>query len=154
MSPLKLTPAEKAGPKALGILTPPGPRTILILRPRSMNWDLVLLQGVAEVRFREMSQSEARNIAEAVFKSLQSWSEGGAGELSPVPNAWQDGFQVWLDLGEHSLILCARIPGEPYLPFSFSDQSEASGVCDQLRPSLIGSIEEPQEVYFNVRHFG
>ena len=46
MNAFRLVEAEKAGPMALGILVPPGPRTLLILRPRVLKeLDLLVVQS-------------------------------------------------------------------------------------------------------------
>jgi hypothetical protein len=33
--------AQRAGPAALGILVPPGDKTLVVLRPRGLEWDLL-----------------------------------------------------------------------------------------------------------------
>src|SRR5713101_6464754 len=40
-SPFRQVEASGAGPEALGLLLPPGRRTLVLLRPRSLDWDLV-----------------------------------------------------------------------------------------------------------------
>ena len=44
MSRFQRVNPSQAGPAALGILLPPGRRTLVLLRPRSLDWDLVPLR--------------------------------------------------------------------------------------------------------------
>lgn len=153
MSPLKQTLAQQAGPDALGILIPPGPRTVLILRPRSLEWDLVLLKSCANTEFREMGQPEATAIAEELFHALERWCAGGAGEVESVPVSEEDGALVWMDVDDYSLVLCARNPGKPYEPLLFKTAQEADQVAAKIKGICCPEDGRTQEIYFNSRHF-
>src|SRR5260370_18910840 len=62
MCPLRLVEDADAGPDAVGILVPPCKRTVVILRPRALIWDLLLTEeGLprAGSPFRELTQMEA-----------------------------------------------------------------------------------------------
>ena len=43
MAPFRHVEGNQAGPNALGILLPPGRRTLVVVRPRSLAWDLIPL---------------------------------------------------------------------------------------------------------------
>jgi hypothetical protein len=64
MSPLRRVFGERSGPTALGILVPPGRRTVLILRPRALAWDLLLTHPGPAAPFRELGRDEAEAAAE------------------------------------------------------------------------------------------
>ncbi|MGH9676480.1 MAG: hypothetical protein ACRD36_05205, partial [Candidatus Acidiferrum sp.] len=51
--------AGEAGPSALGILIPPGRRTILIVRPRHLEFDLVLMRPEGQLGFCELTHDQA-----------------------------------------------------------------------------------------------
>ena len=52
MSVFRRVDDDRAGPAAMGILVPPGRRTFLILRPRALAWDLILLRRAEGSTFR------------------------------------------------------------------------------------------------------
>ena len=70
MCPLRRVEDHRAGPSALGILVPPGRRTFLILRPRALSWDLLLLRPNGAQAFREMPQNEATTLVLALYHAL------------------------------------------------------------------------------------
>ena len=151
MPGLRLVSDETAGHAAVGILVPPGTRTILIVRPRSLAWDLVLVQSAANPAFREMNQAEGRETARALFEALLQWTAGGPGHAAPA--VAEAGSLVWIDVGDFSLVACERRPNQPYRPMVFVREEDAR----QAAGSLAGILNPPpgadQEVYFNIRHF-
>ena len=88
MSPLRRVFGERAGPTALGILVPPGRRTVLILRPRALAWDLLLTQPLPEgatfAPFYELTREEAEVAAEQLCRALEAWGGGGPGRVEAV----------------------------------------------------------------------
>ena len=60
---------SQAGPSALGILVPPGARTLVILRPRALEWDLLPLQDRDE-GFCEFDRETAAGIARGIQQAL------------------------------------------------------------------------------------
>ena len=62
MSHFRRVDDERAGSAALGILVPPSRRTFVILRPRSLEWDLPLIR--ADGAFHDMSREEASVVAD------------------------------------------------------------------------------------------
>ncbi len=64
MCPFRRVEGEQAGPSALGVLVPPSHRTVLILRPRTLTWDLVLAQAGGGIR--EMNRVDAEQTAHQI----------------------------------------------------------------------------------------
>ena len=150
MCPLRRVSDQHAGPGALGILLPPGERTVLIVRPRSLPLDLLLVQGPAGTAFRELTKTEAAGVALGFLTALESWDRGGPGHVDAVSTG--GGHVVWVDVGDFSLVACARSPGQPYRPLVLSEEREArQAAADALTILRPGSNE--QEVYLNTRHF-
>ncbi|HXG10681.1 MAG TPA: hypothetical protein VNK04_13065 [Gemmataceae bacterium] len=153
MSPLRRVFGERAGPQALGILVPPGRRTVLILRPRALAWDLLLIQpGAAAEPFRELERSEAEAAAEQLCRALEEWAGGGPGRVEAVPLPG-GGHCVRADVGAFPLIACLRRPGQPYRPMVFANADEAHAAATAIAAVLCPAAGRVQEVYFNTRHF-
>jgi hypothetical protein len=152
MTALRRIEGDRAGPGALGILVPPGPRTVLIVRPRPLDLDLLLVQGVAGTAFRELSREEAPAVAAAFYRALEAWSLGGPGHVGAAAGS-EGGYFVWLDVGDFALVVCARVPGQPYQPLVYDAEDEARAAADRLRTILHPAPGTTQEVYFNTRHF-
>ena len=152
MSPLRRVSADRAGPDALGILLPPGERTVLIVRPRRLCWDLLLVQGVAGTAFRELDRYEAADVAQAFFNALEEWNGGGPGHVGAVACGEGAGCLVWADVGDFALVACERVPGQAYRPALFA-ADEAHRAAALLGAVLCPPPPAQQEVYFNTRHF-
>lgn len=153
MCPLRLVEDHRAGPSALGILVPPGPRTFLILRPRALAWDLLLLRPDSINEFRELPRDEADRLAHEVFQALRQWSGGASGHVEEVPCPDGGGFWVRVRAGPFALLTCGRQPGRPYQPQTFPDVETALAAATQLRGFLRPSATIDQEVYLNTLHF-
>jgi hypothetical protein len=153
MCPLRRVEDQRAGPSALGILVPPGRRTFLIVRPRSLSWDLVLLRADAPGAFREMHRDEANSLAEELYHALGNWSDGAAGRIEEVASPEGGGFWVRVGVGPFALLACGRTPGQPYRPLVFPNGESALVAAGQLRKILRPPRDVEQEVYFNTRHF-
>jgi hypothetical protein len=149
MCPLRRVADDRAGPTALGILVPPGPRTFLILRPRALPWDLVLLRDDG-VTFHEMSRPEAQAAAHCLFAALEDEPPAGVDpfEAAHVPGG------CWLRVAVrgYRLVVCRRAPGQPYRPAVLAD-AEAEVVAASLQAVLFPAAGAVQEVYFNQHHF-
>jgi hypothetical protein len=151
MSAFRLIADDRAGPTALGILAPPGRRTYLILRPRGLPWDLVLVQASRNgpaTAFREMGRDEADAATDTVHRALLD----GAGSVHAVPAA-DEGYHLRAQVGAASFLACTRNPGKPYSLVTFADAGTASAAVDALRPVLCPAADAGQELYFNTRHF-
>jgi hypothetical protein len=143
----------QAGPTALGILIPPSRRTFLILRPRSLAFDLVLLQRPDATAFHELSHDEAAAAAHLLYRALEEWAAGGAGGVEVVANANNGGSWLRVQVGPFFLVACARAPGRPYRPEVFAEASAGRQAAAKLAAILCPEAGAEQELYFNTRHF-
>lgn len=149
-----------AGPRALGILVPPGQRTFVILRPRAVEWDLLPVPaGVAfgsplnarALRFCDLGRDEAAGLARRVQSALAENAADGGTSLTPLAQA--GGYLVGSVLAGFLWIVCRRSPGQPYRPFSFATREEAQRAADELSPFLCPAADANQEYYFNTQYF-
>ncbi|HTU16698.1 MAG TPA: hypothetical protein VMG10_01440, partial [Gemmataceae bacterium] len=136
MCPLRRVEDHRAGPSALGILTPPGRRTFLIVRPRSLSWDLLLLRPDATNTFRELPREQAQSLADELFQALRQWSEGASGHVEEIPCPDGRGYWLRVRVGPFTLLVCGRQPGQPYQPFAFPDAETVFSAAAQLRNIL------------------
>src|SRR5947209_6892925 len=144
MGTFRKVEAEQAGAEALGILIPPARRTFVILRPRSLPWDLLLCRG-EEAAFREMGHDEASASAQAIFRALR---DGATAEAVVRPG----GCWLRVTAGPFVLLACERRPGQPYAVRTFA-AGEAEAAASALRRVVCPAEGEEQELYFNVRFF-
>lgn len=154
MCPLRRVEDHQAGPSALGILVPPGRRTFLIVRPRSLSWDLLLLRLPSLSTFQDLAREEAGRVAYDFFQALRRWSEGASGHVEEVACPDGSGYWVRVRVGDFALLACARQPGQPYRPHAFADAEAALAAAQQLRRILRPPPHIEQEVYLNTLHFG
>jgi hypothetical protein len=151
MGELRRVTDKRAGPAALGILVPPGRPTFLILRPRSLAWDLVLVH--ADGAFREMSREEADEAAADLGRALDECAAGGPGAVD-VLAAPDGGGWLRVRVGAFALLACPRDPGRPYRPAVFDGPEAARAAADQVAAVLCPPAGVAGELYFNTRHFG
>jgi hypothetical protein len=145
---------SRAGPAAIGLLIPPGQRTVVILRPRSLPWDLLCIQPDEQViRFREFAREEAEAVAESLGSALEQPSPGKHHRIETAPAPGSPGNCIRVALGRYCLIVCARLPGQSYRPMVWATDGEAMEVASALRESLLPDAGETRELYFNSRHF-
>ncbi|MGH7169477.1 MAG: hypothetical protein ACRELF_07305 [Gemmataceae bacterium] len=153
MCPLRRVEDHRAGPSALGILTPPGRRTFLIVRPRSLSWDLLLSRPDTTNTFRELTREEAQRLADELFQALRQWSEGASGRVEEIPCADGRGYWLRVRVASFALLVCGRQPGQPYQAIAFPDAETAFSAAAQLRGILRPPRDIEQEVYLNTTHF-
>jgi hypothetical protein len=153
MPPFRRVEDRAAGPAALGVLAPPGRRTFLILRPRSLPWDLLLLGEPDGDAFRELAREEAAAAARDLILALAAWADGGAGAVEVVPTPGGTGRRLRVRAGRFVLALCGREPGRPYRAHDFPDADAAHGARAALTAILNPPPGVEQELYFNTRHF-
>jgi hypothetical protein len=153
MGSLRRVEALRAGPSALGILVPPGRRTFLILRPRALSWDLLLLRADATSAFRELHRDEANTLAQEVSHALTSETDPESVRIEEI--ARPDGPGLWLRvrIGAFTLLVCPRRPGQAYQPLVFADAETARAAAGQLRDIVCPRGDIVQEVYLNTHHF-
>ena len=138
----------RAGPTALGILVPPGVRTLVVLRPRALEWDLLAIDPVHG--FRQFGRDEAAGVARRVLHALE---EAGVAQSELAPLAMAKGFHARLCIAEYTWILCRRRPGKPYEPWVFSSPAVAEQAIGEILAVLCPRQAEVQEYYFNTQNF-
>src|SRR5260221_10331806 len=86
MPPFRTVHARGAGPTALGILVPPGNRTVVVVRPRALAVDLVMLRpstpGTSDAGFFEASRQAAGLEAQRLSQTLLQGAAGSTGVLA------------------------------------------------------------------------
>jgi hypothetical protein len=155
MSAFRRVSGPEAGPDALGILVPPGRRTLVILRPRALAWDLILAApgencGTA---FREVNHLEAPAEAQRVYQALEQSANAAPVRVRAVSSSTGQGYEVRAEVGTFALVACRRDPGKPYEPMLYATPEEARGAADAIAAVLCPADRAGQEVYFNTRHF-
>jgi hypothetical protein len=153
MCPLRRVEDHRAGPTALGILVPPGRRTVLIVRPRSLAWDLLLVRPGSVSAFHELPNEEAGRLTHELYQALRQWSGSASGHIEEVACPEEHGFWVRIRVGPFALLLCGRRPGQPYEPLVFADAESALAAASKLRRVLHPPANVDQEVYLNTLHF-
>jgi len=151
MPPFHTVAGGRAGPHALGILVPPGPRTLIVIRPRALPFDLVVLQREATSEgFFEMDRLQAGLAAQQLGRALL---EGTASaDLAAIESA--DGFWLRIQFGPWALLACPREPGQTYRPQVFATLDDTQRVADQLRAVLCPPADANRELYTNLSQFG
>jgi hypothetical protein len=157
MPSFRTVDARQAGPNAVGILVPPGRRTIVVVRPRSMDLDFLLVQrgedGEPTAGFHEAGRGEASMLAENLQHYLLSPGEIRCRtEIVPATNA--DGFWVRAEVGAFLLIACRRVAAQPYRPAVFVTQEEGQKVAEPIAGILNPGAEAERELYVNAEFFG
>jgi len=155
--PFRRVDARLAGPAALGILVPPGSRTVVILRPRSLAWDLLPASWNGDARtapvFSTFSRDEAAAVARQLLDHLQAALQRGANPVETLGDAGGRRFQVWLRSRDFVWIVCRRALGQAYQPLIFASYEEARAAADVLTPCVWPRGEDVQECYFNTQQF-
>ncbi len=131
---LRRVDARQAGPTALGILLPPAARTVLIVRPRALPWDLLLVRagtdGESGTPFLHLEPEEGQAMAEGMLRALERWSTDRPGKVEVAFAADGAGYWVQVEVGAFPLIACERRPGQPYRPAAFATANE----CKRRQP--------------------
>jgi hypothetical protein len=147
---------DQAGPGALGLLVPPGRRTLLIVRPRALAWDLVIVHSSRKTgpttSFREFGRDEALAASEGLYLALEEWTAGGPGRVEAAPAAGA-GYVVLAQIGIFPLLVCSRKPGRPYEPLVFPELPEAQQAAAAVAVALRPAAGTEREIYFNTHHF-
>lgn len=154
MSAFRRVEARQAGERALGILVPLGQRTVVILRPRGLDWDLLPARWNGDAakapEFCHFSRDEAALVARRVQQALEAAVQAG---VSPVQSFGdRSRQQIWVRAGEFVWIVCRRTPGQAYQPMVFGTQDEAEQ-AGQLLECYFWPRQADQEVYFNTQLF-
>jgi hypothetical protein len=136
---------------------PPGRRTLLIVRPRALAWDLVIVHSSRKTgpttSFREFGRDEALAASEGLYLALEAWTAGGPGCVEAAAAPGGAGYVVRAEVGIFPLVACPREPGRPYRPLLFPDEDEAREAAATVAATLRPGAGAEREVYFNTRHF-
>ncbi len=153
MCPLRRVTDSEAGPAAVGLLLPPGRLTFLIIRPRSLGCDLLLVQSGQDCTFRPLRRDEATLVAQKVYRALERWIDQGDGQAAVLERP--GGLEFWLQvrLGSFFFLVCPRRPGQPYQPQAYTDPVSAQTAAQELARALCPPAGLEQEIYFNLHHF-
>jgi hypothetical protein len=148
---------NSAGPDALGILIPPGNPTLVILRPRALNVDLLLIRqlenGSRGSRFWEIDRKDAREMGFQVHRALEAWAAEGNGEIVVVRLPGSEGCRIRVYMGTLTWLVCGRLPGQPYQAKDFTNEKEARNTVLWLAENLCPVTSDGRELYFNFHHF-
>jgi len=147
---------ERAGPEALGILVPPGRCTLVIVRPRALDCDLIPVDPhgkMAGPTFWEVGRREAAALARKLHQALEDNASGGHGRVEAVASPSGDGYRVLAAVGPFTLIACDRRPGQPYRPRELAGVTEAQREAERIAAVLCPGPAGGHELYFNTRHF-
>ena len=152
--PVRRVFGNRAGPAAIGLLIPPGQPTVVILRPRSLPWDLLCVHLDNEaIRFREFAREEAEAVAESLGAALELTDSSKNHRIETAPAPGSPGQCIRVALGRYHLIVCPRVPGQSYRPMVWATAEDASKAATALNHSLVPNAGETREIYFNSRHF-
>jgi hypothetical protein len=157
MSSFRRVDASVAGSSALGILVPPGRRTLVILRPRGLEWDLLPARWNGEPSsppaFCTFDREEAALVARQAYQSLESAARIGGGALETFGDRAGSELQLWARIGDLVWIVCRRRAGQSYQPAIFTSSAEAERSALLIEPYLRPPAGEAREVYFNTQQF-
>ena len=98
MSRFRRVEADRAGASALGVLIPPGKRTVIILRPRSLAWDLLPARWSGDPQrppeFCQLARDDAPAVARKLIEALE---DAAARQVNPLETFGKAGaYQIWL----------------------------------------------------------
>jgi hypothetical protein len=148
---------QHAGPSALGILVPQGMKTLVIVRPRALEWDLLPARWDGESnhppQFCLFTRDEAASVARRLVTSLEAAVEHGVNPLESFGDAQRERWQIWLRTKEFVWIACKRAHGRAYQPMIFASQEEMTRAAETLAAFIFPAADLKQEYYFNTQKF-
>jgi hypothetical protein len=152
------TDPNRAGPTALGILIPQGARTLVILRPRALEWDLLPARWDGDracaPEFCTFERDEAVGVARKVITSLEAAVLEHSCPVQTFGDPAAQQLQIWMRAGEHVWIACSRSPGQAYQPIHFSTIDDARQAAEKLVAFVWPAADARQEYYFNTQNLG
>lgn len=152
MAPFRRVEGTSASSEALGVLVPPGRRTLVIVRPRSLPWDLLPLDPLtiegAGTPFWEVDRTQAPALAQRILEALQAVNGNRVDAL-----AGREGYEVRAAVGSFVLVVCDRQPGQPYRPAVFETVAEAESAVERIAACLCPPAHTERELYINTLHF-
>ncbi|MCI0685609.1 MAG: hypothetical protein L0Y71_26220 [Gemmataceae bacterium] len=148
---------QHAGPQALGILVPPGARTVVVLRPRSLDWDLLPATWSGDPArapaFRDFGRDEAAQLARRLQQALEDAAARGVNPVETLGDAQERAFQVWVRAADFFWIPCRKTPAQHYQPLLFADRAAAQQAGEVLARIVWPAADAGQEYYFNTQQF-
>ena len=148
---------QHAGPNALGILVPPGTKTLVIVRPRALERDLLPARWDGDAahppQFCRFSRDEAANVARRFVKELEAAVTQGVNPVESFGDAQRQRLQIWLRTDEFVWIMCKRTQGQLVEPIVLASPEEAAQEADRLAGLLWPASDVNQEYYFNTQNF-
>jgi hypothetical protein len=149
---------RKAGPNALGILVPPGRRTVVIVRPRALPWDLLAAalpaEAIQPLTFLDFDRDEAARVARGFHHDLEECAQNSNHPPEVKTNLWGAGYLVGIKRHNLFWLTCRREPGRSYGPMIWTSAEECQEVVRRLRELLCPEPVSRQEIYFNTQNFG
>jgi hypothetical protein len=146
--------AQHAGPSALGILVPQGTKTLVIVRPRALAWDLLPAKWNGDAaqppQFCVFTRDEAAGVARRFMAFLESTS---ANPVQTFGSANSEHTQIWLRTDEFVWIVCRRAPGAAYQPMLFASPEAAVSDAEKIAAVVFPAASVKQEYYFNTQNF-
>jgi hypothetical protein len=125
---------------------------VLILRPRALDWDLLLLAIPGRSLGRELAGHEAEAASRVVLGALLD-GQADRPDVAQAIALSTGGWQVQAAFGGLAFLVCPRVPGKPYEPLHCREASEAQRVVQALGAVLRPPSTMPREVYLNTRQF-
>lgn len=154
MPPFQRVEQNRAGASAVGILIPPGERTVVIVRPRALAWDLLPARIENGVRsFCQFGRDEAARVARLLQQHLADAANAGSDSLAILSDPAAQSFHVGVQAGDFYWIACPRTPGQLYQPLQFSSAVEAETAALHLGKFVCPGRDANQEYYFNTQLF-
>ncbi len=157
MAAFRRVEPQVAGPNALGILVPPGARTLVILRPKSLDCDLLPARwdGAAArpPSFCTFERADAAQVARQVQLALTEAVDRRVNPVETLGDAQGRQFQVWVRAAALYWIVCRRTIGREYQPELFANHAQAQRVAEKLAAVLWPCSNADQEYYFNTQKF-
>jgi hypothetical protein len=155
MPPFRTVHAGRAGPSALGILVPPGNRTVVVVRPRALPVDLVMVRpatnGASGASFFEAGRQAAGLEAQRLAQALV---QGAAGSTGVVVIGAENACHVRAEVGTFHFVACERLPGQAYRPHVYATLDDAKRAADELEAVLFPGPDAERELYTNMSQFG
>jgi hypothetical protein len=148
---------QHAGLTALGVLVPQGAKTLVIVRPRALEWDLLPARwdGDSEhaPEFCAFGRDEAAGAARRLVQALEAAVAQGINPLQTCGAAAGTSFQIWVRTDEFVWIACRRTPGQAYQPAIFATLEEATHAAEKISAVVWPAADVKQEYYFNTQNF-
>lgn len=149
--------AQHAGPGALGILVPHGAKTLVIVRPRALEWDLLPARWDGDIahapQLCALERDEAAGAARRLLHALEAAAANAINPLQTCGDAAGTSFQIWLRTDEFVWIACRRTPGQAYQPAIFAALDDARHAAEAIAAVVWPAADVTQEYYFNTQNF-